>query len=103
SWVGSGGERRALARTHHLHVAAGEAGATVWNARSTDGLGVRSPRLRNPASSSPVSFAAPAMLAAARRSHRPPDHACSPFLSDPRRSLGSVSQLPPPSLPATSP
>src|SRR5262245_57500623 len=34
-------------------------------------------------------FAAPALLAAARPSHPPPDASCSRFLSDPRRSLGS--------------
>jgi TolA-binding protein len=43
------------------------------------------------ASSEPVSFAAPAVLAAAWRSHVPPYDSCSPFLSDPRRSLGSAS------------
>src|SRR5262245_23950202 len=37
-----------------------------------------------------ASFAAPAWLAAARRSHVPPDDTCSPFLPDPRRSLGSA-------------
>src|SRR5215471_15640563 len=35
-------------------------------------------------------FAAPAVLAAARRSLVPPDDTCSPFLPDPRRSLGSA-------------
>src|SRR5262249_12444905 len=37
-----------------------------------------------------ASFAAPASLAAAWRSHVPPYDSCSGFLSDPRRSLGSV-------------
>jgi hypothetical protein len=78
SWVGFGGESVTLGSPHHLHVAAGEAGATFLE------------RPENAAFWSMPRFAAPALLAAAWRSRVPPGHPPSPFLSDPRRSLGSA-------------
>src|SRR5262249_48718910 len=54
-----------------------------WYARS----------LQRPPAEDLTRFAAPALLAAAWRSRVPPDDSCSPFLSDPRRSLGSVEEF----------
>src|SRR5262249_44375684 len=84
SWVGSGSERGTPRSTPYLHVAAGQAGATVL---------VRPEHIQTPWNGCVVvraSFAAPAVLAAAWRTRVPPDDSCSPFLSDPRRSLGSA-------------
>src|SRR5262249_6017153 len=68
-----GGEGGALGSTHHLHVAAGKAGAAI-SARPAYGPSRRPgplPLGRTPAVWSVPRFAAPALLAAAWRSHVP--------------------------------
>src|SRR5262249_40234637 len=77
-------------RTRHLHVAPGQAGATI-SVRPAD-VPPRRPEFPEARTCAAVrtSFAAPARLAAARRSPVPPDVTRSPFPPDPRRSLGSA-------------
>src|SRR5215468_11270398 len=82
SWVGSGGESGALG-THHLCVAAGHAGATVLvRPEHVQSRRPESLTDENACFVVPASFAAPAWLAAAWRSHVPADNSGSRFLSD---------------------